>query len=85
MSTKLYRVTVKTTNSVQPGTTFWQTEMIYCGDDRDDARVAYHSESVTDYWRGYGNAARETVVEVIDDAGTDSFADDFVESYYEED
>ena len=36
--TTLYRVTLKTTASVQPLDTYWTREVLYCGYDRDEAR-----------------------------------------------
>lgn len=75
----IYRVTVKSTNSVQPGDTFWQKEVLYCGEDRQEARVAYHKSKPHDFHRGLGNAARRTIVEVISDAGTEDFSDDTLE------
>jgi len=80
MNAKIYRIEAKTTFSVQPGDTYWQREVIYCGGDRDDARIAYHTSSSEDYWQGYGNRARETVCEVIDDAETDDFSADEITS-----
>lgn len=75
---KLYRVTVKETRSVQPSGTFWNREVLYCGYDRDEARQAYHASTPDDFWRGYGSSARETELEVITDAETDDFSDDEV-------
>jgi hypothetical protein len=72
----IYRVTVKTTGSVQPKGTFWNREVIYCGTDRDAARVAYHGSTPRDNFHGFGNPARETDCEVITDAGLDDFAAD---------
>jgi hypothetical protein len=63
----IYRVTVRTTNSRQPGGSFWHYEVKYCGYDRNEARQAYHRQSVSDYSQGYGNKARETRVELIKD------------------
>lgn len=76
----IYRVTARTTGSVQPGrgATFWQREVLYCGTDRSKARVAYHASSPKDYGGSYGNRARETVMEIIEDAETGDAADDTV-------
>lgn len=61
METKrLYRVIVRTTTSVQPRGTCWQTEVLYCGYDRDEAERVYHASTPLDYWQGYGNRSRET-------------------------
>lgn len=61
----IYRVTKKTTNSVQPGSggTCWQLEVLYCGTSLEDARIAYLSNRPADYWYGYGNAAQDTIIE----------------------
>jgi hypothetical protein len=76
---RIYRVVAESTASLQPGddsATSWRREVLYIGTDRDAARVAYHGSSPRDDWRGYGNAARRTVVEIIDDAGEDDFGAD---------
>lgn len=77
----LYRVTVRTTSSLQPdsSTTYWSREVLYCGVSRDEARAAYHCSTPRDFSAGYGNKARETVMAVIRDAETDDFWDDIVE------
>ena len=62
----IYRVTVKTTGSVMPSGTFWQREVVYCGTDLEEARVEYLKSRPSDYWCGYGNRARETVIEQFD-------------------
>lgn len=61
----IYRVTVKTTGSVQPGrgATFWDRSAVYCGTSLEDARIVFLRERVSDYWAGHGNRARETVIE----------------------
>lgn len=59
----IYRVTVKTTNSVQPGNgTFWNTSVAYCGASLEEARIAFLASRPSDYWTGYGNRGRETVI-----------------------
>lgn len=73
---KLYRVIVQKTSSKQPGGSFWQREVKYCGPDRDEARQIYHAEEIGDYDQSYGNPARRTKCEIIDDAETDNFDDD---------
>lgn len=67
MSDTIYRVTVRTTGSLQPSETYWQEECIYCGTDRTEARTAYHRSAVEDRGGSYGNSARETIAEMIDD------------------
>lgn len=64
-ATVIYRVTIRTTGSVQPGrgATFWQSEVIHCGTDLEEARVAYLRSRPEDYGGSYGNKARETVIE----------------------
>lgn len=76
----IYRVRARATHSVQPGrgATTWLDEVLYCGADRTAARVAYHRSAPQDYYRGYGNSARKTAMDVIEDAGTDDAADDAV-------
>lgn len=61
----IYRVTVKTTDSVQPGRggTFWQSEAAYCGTSLEEARVVFLRETHRDYGGGYGDRARKTVIE----------------------
>ena len=60
----IYRVTVKTTGSVQPDrSTFWQRDVIYCGTDLEAARVAFLRSKPEDVWRGYGNRCRTTEIE----------------------
>lgn len=67
-SENIYRVRVRTTNSVQPGSggTFWNSQVAYCGPSLRDARVAYLREEAGDYGGGYGNRARETLIEQFD-------------------
>jgi hypothetical protein len=66
MSDKIYRVTIKTTNSKQPSGTFWNREVAYCGPSLRDARVAYLREEASDHGGGYGNRYRETIIEAFD-------------------
>lgn len=60
---KLYRVLVKTTGSLQPGSgnTFWQTDVLYCGYDRLEAARVYHENKPRDFGGSYGNRCRETI------------------------
>lgn len=76
MSEHIYRVIIRTTNSVQPGSggTFWQRQVVYCGPSLRDARVAYLREKATDHGGSYGNPARETKIEQFD-AEPDDIAD----------
>jgi hypothetical protein len=76
---KIYRVMSKQTSSLQPDCTFWHRSVLYCGPDRDQARIAYHEARPTDSFRGYGQPSRGTYVEIIPDAGTDDFEDDPVD------
>jgi hypothetical protein len=73
MAVKLYRVTCRSTQSLQPrgGDTYWQAELVYCGDDATAARIAYHSSRVADRCGSYGNPCRETTWEVLDEPGDD--------------
>lgn len=61
----IYRVIVRTTNSLQPGygATSWQREVVYCGPSLCDARVAYLREEPNDRDGSYGNSCRETRIE----------------------
>lgn len=61
----IYRVTIRTTGSLQPGSggTSWQREVIYCGTDLTDARVAYLGSTPADYGSSYGNKCRTTEIE----------------------
>lgn len=63
----IYRVTTKETGSVQPqgGGTFWRRDVLYCGTDRTAARVAYHESEPRDYGGTYGNPARVTEFEAL--------------------
>jgi hypothetical protein len=63
----LYRVLVKTTHSLQPSGTTWSNEVLYCGESSTEARVVYHKSRPLDYWRGYGNQARDTKMQVLDE------------------
>ena len=75
----MYRVIVKTTNSVQPSGSFWQSKVLYCGCNRSEARQVYHGSAPADSGGSYGNRCRKTVMERIEDANTDDFADDMIE------
>lgn len=61
----IYRVTVKTTGSLQPGTgaTFWQRDVVYCGTDLEAARVEFLRNRATDHGGSYGNRCRTTEIE----------------------
>ena len=61
----IYRVTIRTTGSMQPGSggTFWARQTIYCGPELQEARIAYLREVNADYGGSYGNRARETLIE----------------------
>ncbi len=76
---KIYRVMSKQTSSLQPDVTFWHRSVLYCGADRESARIAFHESRPLDSFRGYGNPATETYVEVINDSGSDDFEDDLVD------
>jgi hypothetical protein len=60
---KLYRVIAKTTDSLRPSRDYnvFETTVLYCGFDRDEALVAYHKSTPLDYSYGYGNRYRKTV------------------------
>lgn len=78
---ELFKVIAKETGSLQPGygATFWTDRVLYCGTDRQQARIAYHRSTSEDYDSGYGNRCRKTKVLTIADANTDDFNDDSVE------
>lgn len=81
MNKMIYRVRTRITSSLQPGcgATHWNTDnVLYVGTDRDAARLAYHASAPKDYGSAYGNRSRETVMEVIEDAGTQDAADDAI-------
>ena len=80
MSSTLFRVVTKHTTSVQPSGTHWRTEVHYCGPDRDEARIAYHTHRPADVGSAaqYGMACTITTFEVIEDAGTDSPDEDTI-------
>lgn len=59
----IYRVTVKTTGSLQPSQTFWNKEVVYCGDDLKQARIVYLRELQGDYGGSYGMRSRDTIIE----------------------
>jgi hypothetical protein len=82
----IYRVTVKTTGSLQPSATFWQSKVVYCGVSLADARIAYLTHRPTDYWCGYGNRVKETVIEEFEEEPEeiDSEEGDMVEVVEEE-
>lgn len=61
MKRKLYRVMVKTTGSLQPCGTHWESQVLYCGYDREEAIRVYHASTPTDRWMGYGSQARKTI------------------------
>lgn len=64
----IYRVTVRTTGSVQPGSgsTFWNRDVIHCGTSLEEARVEFLRSKGTDYGGSYGNRAKETDLESFD-------------------
>lgn len=76
----LYRITARTTSSLQPGSSFWNTEVLYCGYDRDEARRVFHESEPADNNRSFGNPARETHSEIIVDGDTAHFDDDELEA-----
>lgn len=74
----IYRVTVRKTASDQPRgcATTYATTVAYCGTSLTAARIAYLREQPQDYWRGWGNAARETTIEAHEEAPDDIAAHD---------
>lgn len=72
----IYRVIVRHTHSLQPGSgaTCWSTTVKYCGPSLRDGRIAYLREHAEDYSGSFGNRCRRTSIErfsaepdVIDD------------------
>lgn len=59
----IYRVYTRKTGSLQPCGTFWRRTVLYCGTDLEDARIEYLRNEAEDYGGGYGNTARETIIE----------------------
>lgn len=54
----IYRVTIKRTSSLQPGrddNSYWQSEVIYCGNDLEEARIEYLKAPNYEHFCGYGN------------------------------
>jgi len=78
---KIYRVTAKTTSNLQPmvDDTCWELQVLYCGTNRAEARIAYHTSQPGDRGAGPDQPCRRMIVELIHDAETDNFADDSVE------
>lgn len=63
-TTKLYRVSVKETLSLQPdGSTFWNWTVLYCGYDLNEARRVVWQSKPADVHHGFGNRARKTVLQ----------------------
>jgi hypothetical protein len=65
----LYRVIVSETDCKQPkhSDTHWRRQVLYCGTNVDEARIAFHASEPQDFSRGAGTAARETDFETLDD------------------
>lgn len=63
--TTLYRVRVQTTGSYQGygAHTYYQNEIVYCGTDRDEARIQRTIEAAKDYGGSPGNPMRTTYLE----------------------
>ncbi len=63
----IYRVTVKSTNSLQPMSgTYWCQKVAYCGTDLEEARTEYLRQRPEDHGASYGNRSRETVIEAFE-------------------
>lgn len=65
----LYRVIVRQTSSLQPGSgsTFWNDTCFYCGYDRAEARRVYWEQATGDSFTGFGSAARRTKLQEIEE------------------
>ena len=65
----LYRVIVRQTCSLQPGsgTTYWNDKCFYCGYDRAEARRVYWELATGDFFNGFGNEARRTKLQEIEE------------------
>lgn len=59
----IYRVTRRTTGSLQPSGTFWGRDVLYCGTSLEDARVEYLRALPGCAFCGYGNRATEVDIE----------------------
>lgn len=67
----LYRVLKKTTGSLQPDglSTFWNTEVLYCGYDRLEALRVYWKHEPEEQYRGYGSRCAKVTAQAITDQG----------------
>jgi len=63
----LYRVRIRETTSRQPSGTFWRDRVAYIGTDATEARLCYHRLEPEDTGGGYGNPARVTLFELLED------------------
>lgn len=61
MRTRLYRVLVRSTISLQPNGTTWQKNVLYCGYDRLEALRVFFESQPRDVWSSFGGPARETL------------------------
>lgn len=59
----LHRVIKKHTSSLQPGNgnTYWSTEVLYCGYDREEALRVYYTHKPSERSGSYGNSATRTI------------------------
>ncbi len=77
----LYQVVERKTPNLQlAGYTVWHEQVLYCGYDRKEARRVYHEHTVTDSDSEsvYGRSWKRTFMQVIADAGTNDFSDDYI-------
>lgn len=62
----IYRVTIKRTNSLQPGrddNSYWLSEVVYCGNDLEKARIEYLKAPNYEHFYGFGNSACRVIIE----------------------
>jgi hypothetical protein len=82
----IYRVSKKTTNSLQPGcysNSFWNTEVAYCGNNLEDARIEYLRHLPSESFCGYGNRCTHVSIEQFesDPEDIDDFTSEDVEEF----
>lgn len=60
----IFRVHLKTTESLQPGPdNNWHKSVLYCGTNLEKARIAYLASEICDVGGNYGDPARYTLIE----------------------
>lgn len=63
----IYRVIVATCECIRPeGGSYWRKTVAYCGENRAQALIVYHTNEPADFSYGPGNRARDTTLEALD-------------------